>query len=91
MFGLRVHEAVLAGGDANSGCTVHLVDHEYDHGPIIDQRVIPVLAADTPETLARRVAVEERELYPAVLQLAADQGVPALAEAARARAERPCR
>ena len=83
MFGARVHDAVLASGDPVSGCTVHLVDHEYDHGPIIAQRRVGVRIDDTAESLARRVGAAERELYPSVLQQVADRGVPWLLAAAR--------
>ena len=51
-YGHRVHEAVLASGAKVSGCTVHFVDNQYDHGPIILQRTVPVLDDDTPEALA---------------------------------------
>jgi phosphoribosylglycinamide formyltransferase-1 len=64
MYGHHVHEAVLAAGERESGCTVHFVDPEYDHGPILAQRKVPVLPEDTPETLAERVQAAERELYP---------------------------
>jgi folate-dependent phosphoribosylglycinamide formyltransferase PurN len=50
MYGHRVHEAVLASGVAESGCTVHLVDEEYDRGAILGQRRVPVLPGDTPDT-----------------------------------------
>lgn len=73
--GRHVHEAVLAAGVAESGCTVHLVDREYDHGPIVAQQRVPVQPDDTPATLADRVGVAERELYPAVLQQIADRGL----------------
>ena len=73
MYGRRVHEAVLAAGDTESGCTVHLADDEYDHGPIIAQRRVPVQPGDTPEVLARRVGEAERELYPEVIQRLADE------------------
>lgn len=75
MHGLRVHEAVLRAGEKESGCTVHVADDEYDHGPILAQRRVPVLAGDTPETLAARVAVSERELYPEVIAEIAARGV----------------
>lgn len=75
MYGLRVHEAVLAAGVRETGCTVHLVDNQYDHGPIVAQRRVPVLPEDTPQTLAQRVGVVERELYPEVLQHVADEGL----------------
>jgi folate-dependent phosphoribosylglycinamide formyltransferase PurN len=64
MYGRRVHEAVLAAGDKESGCTVHFCDDEFDTGPIIIQRRCPVLPNDTPETLAARVFEEERAAYP---------------------------
>jgi len=66
MYGRRVHEAVLAAGEAESGCTVHLVSERYDDGPILAQVRVPVLDGDTPDTLAARVQAEERRLYPAV-------------------------
>lgn len=68
MYGHFVHEAVLAYGAKLSGCTVHFVDNEYDHGPIIAQQAVPVLTDDTPESLARRVFVEECKLLPTVVQ-----------------------
>jgi phosphoribosylglycinamide formyltransferase-1 len=71
-YGLRVHQAALAYGVKVSGCTVHFVDEEYDHGPIILQRVVPVLDHDTPEQLAARVATVERQAYPEVIQLFAE-------------------
>ena len=66
-YGLRVHRAVIERGCRVSGCTVHLVDNEYDHGPIVDQRVVDVDPADTPESLAARVFETECELYPAAI------------------------
>jgi len=70
-FGHHVHEAVLEYGAKISGCTVHFVDNQYDHGPILLQRVVPVLDDDTPETLAQRVFGAECEAYPAALRLLA--------------------
>jgi len=64
MYGIRVHEAVLASGRKESGCSVHIVDEEYDHGPVILQRRLPVKDNDTPQSLARRVLKEEHKLYP---------------------------
>ena len=75
MYGRHVHAAVLAAGVTESGCTVHLVDNEYDHGPIVAQARVPVQSADTPETLAQRVMAAERELYPRVIQQIADHGL----------------
>lgn len=75
MYGRRVHEAVLASGARETGCTVHIADDEYDHGPIVAQRRVPVLPDDTPDSLAARVQAVERELYPAVIQEVAERGV----------------
>ncbi|QOJ15106.1 MAG: phosphoribosylglycinamide formyltransferase [Planctomycetia bacterium] len=74
MYAARVHRAVLAAGASHSGCTVHVADNEYDHGPILAQRRVPVLPGDTPERLAQRIGEQERELYPLVVQAIADQG-----------------
>jgi phosphoribosylglycinamide formyltransferase-1 len=71
-YGRHVHEAVLASGVKVSGCTVHFADNEYDHGPIILQRPVPVLDDDTPETLARRIFAEECEAYPEAIRLYAE-------------------
>jgi formyltetrahydrofolate-dependent phosphoribosylglycinamide formyltransferase len=68
MWGHHVHEAVLASGAAFSGPTIHFVDEEYDTGSILAQWPVPVLAGDTPDTLAARVLRVEHILYP----LAAD-------------------
>ncbi|MDE5899697.1 MAG: phosphoribosylglycinamide formyltransferase [Treponemataceae bacterium] len=61
MWGRRVHEAVLAAGEAESGCTVHLVDGGCDTGKILVQKKVPVLAGDTPESLYARIAPAEHE------------------------------
>ena len=71
MYGHHVHEAVLAAGETESGCTVHITDEEYDHGLIIVQKRVPVLPDDTPETLARRVFEAECDAYPEAIQLLA--------------------
>ena len=71
MYGPQVHEAVLAAGCKVSGCTVHFADRHYDTGPIILQRTCPVVAGDTPESLARRVFAEECIAYPAAINLIA--------------------
>ncbi len=68
-YGHRVHEAVLEYGAKISGCTIHFVDNQYDHGPIILQKIVPVLDDDTPDTLAARVFQAEREAYPEALRL----------------------
>jgi phosphoribosylglycinamide formyltransferase-1 len=59
MYGEKVHQAVLAAGEKESGCTVHLVDAGTDTGPILLQRKVPVLPGDTPDTLAERIHHEE--------------------------------
>ncbi len=68
MYGIHVHEAVLAAGDEESGVSVHLVDAEYDRGPVIAQVSVPVQAGDTPQTLQQRVLAEEHRLYPETLR-----------------------
>ncbi|MBN1381069.1 MAG: phosphoribosylglycinamide formyltransferase [Deltaproteobacteria bacterium] len=68
MYGMRVHEAVIAAGEKESGPSVHLVNEEYDAGPVIGQIRVPVLPEDTPETLAARVLEKEHELFSGVLQ-----------------------
>jgi phosphoribosylglycinamide formyltransferase 1 len=70
-YGHRVHEAVLEYGAKLSGCTVHFADNQYDHGPVILQRAVPVLDDDTPETLAARVFEAECAAYPEALRLLA--------------------
>jgi formyltetrahydrofolate-dependent phosphoribosylglycinamide formyltransferase len=72
-YGHHVHEAVLALGAKVSGCTVHFVDNQYDHGPIILQRPVPVREDDTPDDLAARVFAEECEAYPEAIALFAQQ------------------
>lgn len=67
--GHRVHEAALARGVKVSGCTVHFADNEYDHGPIIVQRTVPVYASDTADTLASRVFEAECVAYPEAIEL----------------------
>lgn len=61
MWGHNVHEAVLASGEKESGCTVHLVDSGCDTGKILVQKKVPVLPGDTPETLYARIAPKEHE------------------------------
>ncbi|KAJ4980913.1 hypothetical protein NE237_031750 [Protea cynaroides] len=62
-FGMKVHKAVIASGARYSGPTIHFVDENYDTGRILAQRVVPVLANDTAEELAKRVLHEEHQLY----------------------------
>jgi phosphoribosylglycinamide formyltransferase 1 len=67
MYGHRVHEAVIAAGETESGATVHQVDDVYDRGAIIAQERVPVEPGDTPESLAARVLAAEHRLYPRTL------------------------
>ncbi|MHC4415480.1 MAG: phosphoribosylglycinamide formyltransferase [Planctomycetota bacterium] len=69
MYGLRVHRAVLETGRNISGCTVHFVDDQYDHGPIILQRLCPVLPDDDEHSLAARVFEQECRAYPEAICL----------------------
>ena len=73
MYGLNVHRAVLVAGVRQSGCTVHFVDNEYDHGPILLQRTVEVLPNDTPESLQARVFEAECQAYPDALRLLASE------------------
>lgn len=71
-YGHRVHEAVLEAGCKVTGATVHFADAEYDHGPIVLQKAVPVEEDDTPDTLAARVQAAERLLYPEAVRLYAE-------------------
>lgn len=66
-YGRKVHEAVLAAGEDQSGVTVHFVDEKYDHGPTAAQVTVPVMQDDTPETLAARILEQEHRIYPEVV------------------------
>jgi phosphoribosylglycinamide formyltransferase-1 len=68
-YGLRVHRAALDRGVKVSGCTVHFADNEYDAGPIVLQKVVPVLDGDDAETLAARVFAAECDAYPEAVEL----------------------
>ncbi len=72
MYGLHVHRAVLAAHEPLTGATVHIVDEEYDHGPIVIQRTVPVLASDSPESLAARVLAMEHHILPEAVRLFAE-------------------
>lgn len=72
LYGVKVHEAVLARGAKVSGCTVHFADNLYDHGPIVVQKTVPVVEGDTPQTLASRVFQAECEAFPEAIRLFAD-------------------
>jgi phosphoribosylglycinamide formyltransferase-1 len=75
---MHVHRAVLERGCTISGCTVHLVDAEYDHGRILLQQAVPVLPDDTPESLAARVFAAECDVLP--------EAIASIATAARSSA-----
>lgn len=74
-YGIRVHRAAIEYGCKISGCTVHFVDNEYDHGPIIAQRPVSVDPQDTPQTLAAKVFAEECLIYPETINQFALQRV----------------
>ena len=65
--GLDTHRRAIEAGDAEAGCTVHLVTTGVDEGPVLAQARVPVLAGDTPEELAERVLAQEHHLYPLAL------------------------
>lgn len=72
MYGMHVHRAVLAAGRPVSGATVHIVDEEYDRGPIVLQRQVTVAPGETPESLAAKVLAVEHGLYPEAIRLFAE-------------------
>lgn len=69
MYGFRVHQAAVDFGVKVSGCTVHFVDNQYDHGPILLQRACEVLDGDTAESLQQRVSLLEREALPDAIRM----------------------
>ena len=71
MYGAKVHEAVIASGATESGVTVHLVDEDYDRGPIVAQWRVPVEKSDTAESLAARVLEVEHVVYPRAVEMVA--------------------
>ncbi len=66
-YGINVHRAVIAAGEKESGCTVHVVTEEYDKGPILDQVKVPVKKDDSPEILQQRILKQEHRLLPQVI------------------------
>jgi phosphoribosylglycinamide formyltransferase 1 len=72
MYGMNVHQAVIAAGEPVSGATVHFVDEEYDHGDIVLQKTVALVIGETPESLAAKVLKVEHELYPKAIQLLAE-------------------
>lgn len=75
MYGMNVHRAVVMAGVPETGATVHLVDEDYDTGPIVAQESVPVHPGDLPEDVAARVLTVEHRLYPAVIAAFADDRV----------------
>jgi len=71
MYGGRVHEAVLAAKAEQTGVTVHLVDNDYDRGPIVARWIVPVLPDDDPSSLAARVLEVEHVVYPRAVEMVA--------------------
>lgn len=67
MYGMNVHRAVVAQGAQETGCTIHLVDNQYDHGKVLAQAKVPVWPTDTPEEVQKRVYEQEMRLYPEAL------------------------
>lgn len=72
-YGMNVHRTVIKNGETESGCTVHIVTEEYDEGPILEQRRVPVCESDDPEILAKRILKEEHKLFPKVIAKLATQ------------------
>jgi phosphoribosylglycinamide formyltransferase-1 len=68
MYGRRVHEAVVAAGERETGATVHLVDGEYDHGAVVAQTRLPIEPGETAESVERKVMAAEPELFVETLQ-----------------------
>ncbi len=79
MYGSRVHAAVLASGATSTGLTIHFVDDEYDHGPVIAQWRVRVKIDDTAESLAERVISAEHIVYPRVVDMVAALNTAGLA------------
>ena len=75
MYGMHVHEAVINSGVKVSGATVHIVDEEYDRGPIVMQKTVDVASDDTPQTLAAKVLRIEHEIFSQALKAFAENRV----------------
>ena len=88
MYGIHVHEAVIAARSKRSGATVHIVDEEYDHGPIVLQREVDVAESDTPESLAAKILPIEHRIYPEAIRLFAEGRVKVLGRAVTITGER---
>lgn len=68
MYGMQVHEAVIASGERESGVSIHIVDAQYDTGPVIAQARVPVEPTDTAQTLAARILQREHTFFAETLQ-----------------------
>ncbi|MFV1993663.1 MAG: phosphoribosylglycinamide formyltransferase, partial [Acidiferrobacterales bacterium] len=77
--GLNTHQRAITAGDREHGASVHFVTADIDSGPIIIQRTVPIDAADTPETLARKVLVQEHQIYPLAIKWFAESRLQVLA------------
>ena len=89
MYGSRVHRAVLASGNRETGVTIHLVDEVYDRGAVLAQARVPVLPDDTPERLAARVLEVEHRLLPTAVLAAAAAGHPVPLSESGVRSQEP--
>jgi phosphoribosylglycinamide formyltransferase-1 len=89
MYGMHVHQAVIEYGAHWSGATVHLVDEEYDQGPIVLQEPVPVYPDDTPQALADRIKTVEHRLYPDALRLFAEGRVDVQGRTVRIEEDAP--
>lgn len=72
MYGMHVHEAVISAKEQFSGATVHIVNEEYDRGPVVLQKKVAVSETDTAQTLAEKVLAVEHEIYPEAVRLFAE-------------------
>lgn len=88
MYGSRVHAAVIAAGEKETGITVHVVDGEYDHGPTLAQRHVPILPGETAEALAARLLPLEHQLYVETLAAVVDGRLPLPGQGAAAATEK---
>ena len=68
MYGMHVHEAVVAAGERETGITIHYIDEHYDEGTVIFQATCPVLPSDTPEEVAAKVHALEYAHYPKIIE-----------------------
>lgn len=64
MYGIKVHEAVVQAQEKYTGCTIHVVDNEYDNGRVLARSVVPINESDTPQDVMKKVQAAERLIYP---------------------------